>query len=38
MGIVISRGALPDEAPPMFAYIWAPAPEITDKPRKSKIA
>jgi len=38
IGIVISRGARSDEAPALFAYVWGPAPEITEPPRDSKVA
>lgn len=38
VGIVISRGVDPEPAPAMFAYIWAPAPEPTEEPRKPKVA
>src|SRR5512146_2206069 len=36
VGIVISRGADPEPAPAMFAYIWAPAPD-PEEPRTSKV-
>lgn len=38
VGIVISRGADPEPAPAMFAYMWAPAPEPTDESREPKVA
>jgi hypothetical protein len=38
IGIVISRGARPDEKPAVFAYVWGPAPEIAEPARDSKIA
>jgi hypothetical protein len=38
MGIVISRGAQPEPAPTVFAYVWGPAPEVPDAPRETKVA
>ena len=38
VGIVISRGADPEPAPAMFAYMWAPDPEPTDETVDSKVA
>jgi hypothetical protein len=38
MGIVISRGAQPEPAPTVFAYVWGPAPEVSDEPRGSTVA
>lgn len=38
VGIVISRGADPEPAPAMFAYMWAPDPEATEEPREPKVA
>ncbi len=38
VGIVISRGADPEPAPAMFAYMWAPDPEPSEEPREPKVA
>jgi hypothetical protein len=38
IGIVISRGAQPEPAPNIFAYVWGPAPEVSDEPRDSRVA
>jgi hypothetical protein len=38
VGIVISRGADPEPAPAMFAYMWAPDPGPSEEPRESKVA
>ena len=37
MGIIISRGSQLEQAP-LFAYVWAPAPEPTKEPRETKVA
>ena len=37
IGIVISRGDQPEQAPMVFAYVWGPAPEIDEAP-ESKVA
>lgn len=37
IGIVISRGAQPEQTPMVFAYVWGPAPEVNDEP-ESKVA
>ena len=36
IGIVISRGAQPEETPTVFAYVWGPAPEVSETPARSK--
>ncbi len=38
VGIVISQGARNEPARTLFAYVWGPAPEITDEPREAKVA
>jgi hypothetical protein len=38
IGIVISRGAQPEPGPTVFAYVWGPAPEVSDEPGESKVA
>lgn len=38
VGIIISRGASQERAPTVFAYVWAPAPEIADDVRDAKVA
>ena len=38
IGIVISRGTQHEHPPMVFAYVWGPAPEVTDEPRESKVA
>jgi hypothetical protein len=37
IGIVISRGPRLEPTPALFAYVWAPAPEI-EEPLKPKVA
>ena len=36
IGIVISRGADREKPPVVFAYVWAPAPEAPDEPRRPR--
>ncbi|HEY4216322.1 MAG TPA: hypothetical protein VGM67_04255 [Gemmatimonadaceae bacterium] len=31
IGIVISRGSRHEHTPSVFAYVWAPAPEVPDE-------
>lgn len=38
VGIVISRGARIEPTPTLFAYVWGPAPEVSDEPREAKVA
>jgi len=38
VGIVISQGASIEPTPTLFAYVWGPAPEITEGPREAKVA
>lgn len=40
MGIVISRGSRLEQAPSVFAYVWAPAPsqEIVEDVLEAKVA
>lgn len=38
MGIVISRGSRAEQAPTVLAYVWGPAPEVTEEPSSSKAA
>jgi hypothetical protein len=38
VGIVISQGAHTEPAPTLFAYVWGPAPEVSDEPREAKVA
>ena len=38
VGIVISQGARTEPIPTLFAYVWGPAPEVTDEPREAKVA
>ena len=38
VGIVISQGASIEPTPTLFAYVWGPAPEITEEPREAKVA
>ena len=38
VGIVISQGARVEPTPTLFAYVWGPAPEITEEPREAKVA
>jgi len=38
MGIVISRGSRAEHVPTVFAYVWAPAPEVSDKEREAVAA
>lgn len=38
MGIVISRGSRHEDSPIVFAYVWGPAPEVSEDPRESKVA
>ncbi|HEX6535098.1 MAG TPA: hypothetical protein VF041_10895 [Gemmatimonadaceae bacterium] len=32
VGIVISRGKRDEPAPAFWAYVWGPAPELSDAP------
>jgi hypothetical protein len=38
MGIVISRGAEREKPPVVFAYVWAPAPELKDDTTSERVA
>ena len=38
VGIIISQGAHTEPTPTLFAYVWGPAPEVTDEPRETKVA
>ena len=38
IGIVISRGSRAEHVPAVFAYVWAPAPEVSDKEREAAAA
>jgi hypothetical protein len=38
IGIVISRGSRHEHVPSVFAYVWAPAPEIDDEAHEPKVA
>jgi hypothetical protein len=38
VGIVISRGSRHEHVPSVFAYVWAPAPEVDDEARETKVA
>ncbi|MDB4873559.1 MAG: hypothetical protein JWM41_5 [Gemmatimonadetes bacterium] len=38
IGIVISRGSRHEHVPSVFAYVWAPAPEIDDDVHETKVA
>jgi hypothetical protein len=38
VGIVISRGPRPDQAPTFFAYVWADDPEDSDIAEPSQAA
>jgi len=38
VGIVISRGSRIEPTPTLFAYVWGPAPEVSDEPREAKVA
>lgn len=38
IGIVISRGARNEQAPSVFAYVWAPAPEEIDEALETQSA
>jgi hypothetical protein len=38
VGIVISQGARIEPTPTLFAYVWGPAPEISEEPREAKVA
>lgn len=38
MGIVISRGASHEDLPPVFTYVWGPAPQSADEPHDTKAA
>jgi hypothetical protein len=38
VGIVISRGSRLEPTPTFFAYVWGPAPEVSDEPREAKVA
>jgi len=38
IGIVISRGSRNDQAPSVFAYVWAPAPEEIDEALEPQVA
>jgi hypothetical protein len=38
VGIVISRGTRLEQSPMVVAYVWGPAPEISEDPLESKVA
>jgi len=38
IGIVISRGAMKEQAPAVFAYVWGPAPEVSEDILEAKVA
>ena len=38
MGIVISNGGTPEPSPRFSAFVWGPAPEVSDEPREVKVA
>ena len=38
VGIVISRGTRHEQSPMVVAYVWGPAPEVSDDPLESKVA
>jgi len=37
IGIVISRGPRQEERPMFRAYVWGPAPEVTDEPTEATV-
>jgi hypothetical protein len=38
IGIVISRGSRQEHVPSVFAYVWAPAPDVSEEIHETKIA
>jgi hypothetical protein len=38
IGIVISGGTRHEHVPTVFAYVWAPAPEIIDESLEPQVA